>query len=123
MKNKELSPIEKGKIGEKYVAKYLRRKGYRIIERNMRNLISEIDIIAVSREYIVFVEVKTRTVGQLFPAISAVNAEKRRKIKAAARSYINYKRYTKEPRFDIAEVYISKEKCKVVEMNYHKGAF
>lgn len=123
MKQKELSPIEKGKIGEKYIAKYLRRKGYRIIERNMRNFISEIDIIAVNREYIVFVEVKTRTVGQPIPAIFAVNAQKRRKIESAARSYMNYKRFTKKPRFDIAEVYISKEKCKVVEMNYHKGAF
>lgn len=123
MKSKELSPIEKGRIGEKYIARYLRRNGYRIIERNMRNMISEIDIIAVNKEYIVFVEVKTRTVGQPFPAISAVNAEKRRKIKAAAHSYINYKRFTKKPRFDVAEVYISKEKCKVVEMNYHKGAF
>lgn len=122
MKKKELSPIEKGKIGEKYTVKYLKKKGYRIRERNMRNFVSEIDIIAETKEYIVFVEVKTRTVGQLYPPRAAVNAEKRRKIIGAAQAYLNYKRIKKPARFDIAEVYLAKDTCKVESINYLENA-
>ena len=56
-----LSPLDKGKIGEKYAEKYLKKNGYKILERNMRNEYSEIDIIAESKEYIIFVEVKSRS--------------------------------------------------------------
>ena len=120
---KELSPIEIGNIGEKYTARYLRRRGYRIRERNMRNFHSEIDIIAETKEYIVFVEVKTRTAGQLFPPRAAVNSEKRRKIILASQAYMKYKNIKKTPRFDIAEVYITKEKHKVENINYIENAF
>ncbi len=120
---KKLSPIEIGNIGEKYTARYLRRRGYRIRERNMRNFHSEIDIIAENKEYIVFVEVKTRTVGQLFPPRAAVNSEKRRKIILASRTYMRYKNIKKTPRYDIAEVYLTKEKHKVKSINYIEKAF
>lgn len=120
---KELTPIQIGNIGEKHTAKYLRRRGYRIRERNMRNFHSEIDIIAENKEYIVFVEVKTRTVGQLFPPRAAVNAEKRRKIIRASQSYMRYKNIEKTPRYDIAEVYLTKEKHRVDSINYIENAF
>lgn len=120
---KELTSIEIGNIGEKYTARYLRRRWYRIRERNMRNFHSEIDIIAENKEYIVFVEVKTRTSGQLFPPRAAVNAEKRRKIILASQSYMRYKNINKTPRYDIAEVYLSKEKHRVESINYIENAF
>ena len=120
---RELTSIEIGNIGEKYIARYLRRRGYKIKERNMRNFHSEIDIIAESKEYIVFVEVKTRTLGQLFPPRAAVNAEKRRKIILASRTYMRYKNIKKTPRYDIAEVYLIKEKHKVDSINYIENAF
>lgn len=120
---RELTSIEIGNIGEKYIARYLRRRGYKIKERNMRNFHSEIDIIAESKEYIVFVEVKTRTLGQLFPPRAAVNAEKRRKIIFASRTYMRYKNIKKTPRYDIAEVYLTKEKHKVDSINYIENAF
>lgn len=120
---KQLSPTEIGNIGEKYTVKYLRRKGYRILERNMRNYWSEIDIIAESKEYIIFVEVKTRTQGQLYPPRAAVNAEKRRKIIRASKAYMSYKSINKRVRYDIAEVYLTKEKHKVESINYIEGAF
>lgn len=120
---RELTSIEIGNIGEKYIARYLRRHGYKIKERNMRNFHSEIDIIAESKEYIVFVEVKTRTLGQLFPPRAAVNSEKRRKIIFASRTYMRYKNIKKTPRYDIAEVYLTKEKHKVDSINYIENAF
>lgn len=120
---KTLSPIEIGNIGEKYTVKYLRRKGYKILDRNMRNFYSEIDIIAENKEYIVFVEVKTRTEGQLYPPRAAVNAEKRKKILSASRSYIKYKGINKKVRYDISEVYLTKQKHKVSCINYIERAF
>jgi len=50
-----------GKKGEDLAADYLRKKGYRILKRNWRSGRNEVDIIADNNEYIVFVEVKTRS--------------------------------------------------------------
>jgi putative endonuclease len=52
-----------GKIGESIAAKYLKSKGYRILERNFKTKFGEIDIISISPEgFLVFVEVKTMKV-------------------------------------------------------------
>jgi len=49
-----------GKLGEDLACNYLRRKGYKIIERNYRKVWGELDIIAVSpTKMLIFVEVKT----------------------------------------------------------------
>ncbi len=69
-----------GVAGENHAAHYLQTLGYRIIQRNYRTRIGEIDIIAREGEFLVFVEVKTRT-GQNFGLPqSAVDARKQFKI-------------------------------------------
>ena len=47
--------------GEELATEFLKRKGYKIIERNFRKGYGEIDIIATKKNVLVFVEVKTRT--------------------------------------------------------------
>jgi putative endonuclease len=47
------------KEAEENAARYLKKKGYRIIDRNYRTRFGEIDIIARYGEYLVFVEVKS----------------------------------------------------------------
>ena len=47
--------------GEDLAAKFLREKGYKIIDRNFRKGYGEIDIIAIKNDILVFVEVKTKT--------------------------------------------------------------
>ena len=84
-----------GKSGEDMVAAFLRKNGYKIAKRNYSCRFGEIDIIAERKEYIVFVEVKTRTIGQTFPPRAAVNAEKRRKIILASQAYIKHKNINK----------------------------
>ncbi|HYK09019.1 MAG TPA: YraN family protein [Candidatus Eisenbacteria bacterium] len=54
-----VNPI--GKKGEDIAVEYLKKKGYKIIERNFRKGYGEIDIICVKKNVLVFVEVKTRT--------------------------------------------------------------
>ena len=49
-----------GRWGEEQAARYLKRKGYRVLCRNYTCRFGEIDIIASYRNYLVFVEVKTR---------------------------------------------------------------
>ena len=49
---------QKGDIGEKFTERYLKKSGYKILERNYRQKCGEIDIIAQKGEYIIFTEVK-----------------------------------------------------------------
>ena len=120
---KLLSNIKKGAIGEKFTCKYLRKNGFRIIGKNVRNKFSELAIIAENKEYIVFVEVKTRTHNDAFNPADAVNSNKQQKILKAAKYYLSYTYETdKQPRFDIAEVTIN-EKGKCTYINYIENAF
>ena len=50
-----------GKSGEDRACRFLKRKGYKIVDRNYFSRFGEIDIIAQNKEYLVFVEVKTRS--------------------------------------------------------------
>ena len=49
-----------GKLGEDLAVKYLQKQGYKIIERNFECRQGEIDIIALDKQEIVIIEVKTR---------------------------------------------------------------
>ena len=51
--------MNSGAFGEEWVAWYLQKKGWEILERNYHSRYGEIDMIAVDGPYIVFVEVKT----------------------------------------------------------------
>jgi putative endonuclease len=82
---------ELGEYGEKLACKYLKKKGYRIIERNFWKPWGEIDIIAVAPDNtLVFVEVKTMRYfpGGLKPEDHMTSA-KSRKVKRTASLYAN----------------------------------
>ena len=107
---------EKRKIGDKgedIAAKFLRKSGYKILERNYVALGYEIDIIASKDDVTAFVEVKTRTVKdgkQLeYRPAAAVTKDKQRKILRAAACYKGYSGDARKMRFDIIEVYIKKD--------------
>jgi putative endonuclease len=52
-----------GDSGEEIAARFLEKRGYRVLERNYRSPVGELDIIALHRGTVVFVEVKARTSG------------------------------------------------------------
>ena len=118
-----------GSYGEGAAVRFLRRSGYRIIKRNFVADPHEIDVIAEDREYQVFVEVKTRTLGLESPneprPASSVTPEKQRAIISAARLYTAYNPTRKKKRFDVIEVYVNKNKHKysVAEIRHLKGTF
>ncbi len=100
---------ELGKAGEKLAADLLKSKGYTILEQNWRNYHSEIDIIALFKDEIVFVEVKTRSSTFMAEPEFTVNRNKQRLLMNAASAYIKYKCYELDARFDIISIVFSKE--------------
>lgn len=117
-----------GDIGERLAAKFLKKEGYKLKQRNYAASGNEIDIIAEDKEHIVFVEVKTRTVerqSQKEPRpASAVTPDKQKKIICAAKYYLAFNRTEKRIRFDIVEVYLSEKNQKKAEKILHlRGAF
>ncbi len=93
-----------GAEGEKRVANYLRKKGFSVVKRNFSSKYGEIDIIAQNKEYVVFVEVKTRKQDSMISGIEAVDGFKQRRIILSANDYIRKTECELQPRFDIAEV-------------------
>jgi putative endonuclease len=99
-----------GKKGEDLAAEYLKNKGYRILKRNWTTGKNEVDIIAETKEFIVFAEVKTRTEELLVPVGDIVNREKQRSMIFCAEKYINWFNIAKESRFDVIVVIVSGDK-------------
>src|SRR5690606_30551081 len=77
-----------GERGENVAARYLQRLGYKIICRNFRTPVGEVDIIARDGKTLVFCEVKTRTDDEPRPE-DQVNQEKRHQITKAAKFYLS----------------------------------
>jgi putative endonuclease len=100
---------EVGRLGEKVAARYLRRRGYRILHKNYITPYGEIDLIAERHEVCIFVEVKTSIISgsELFQRNPAdrVDPHKRSRMRAAARLYLaNFEPIEFAHRFDVIAV-------------------
>lgn len=93
-----------GVLGEKYAEKYLRKRKYKILDRNFRSKYGEIDIIACDLQYIIFVEVKTREENSLVSGQEAVHYQKQQKIIKTAMCYLQLHPTNLQPRFDVAVI-------------------
>lgn len=93
-----------GKRGEEAAVRYLRQKGYEILESNWIYAKYEIDIIAKNDEYIVFAEVKTRTSSIWGHPEEAVSKAKIKRIVEAADFYLNEYDIDLPARFDVLSV-------------------
>ena len=100
-----------GAIGEDVACEYLESHGFDIIERNFLTRHGEIDIIAQDDRYIVFIEVKLRTIGENSrfgrPAL-AVTKTKIKNIIYSAGIYVSKNKIQKPIRFDVIEIYAEK---------------
>lgn len=91
-----------GAWGEDYAARYLRKQGLKILQRNLRTPVGEIDIVARDRKTLVFVEVKTRQSQQFGTPQEAVGTHKQRQIIRTAQWYLSEHPAGKlQPRFDV----------------------
>jgi len=101
---KQLAKDKLGEEGEKRTEAFLKAKGYKIIARNARFSIGEIDLIAQIEKTLIFIEVKTRQSAEYCRPIEVVDKKKRRKIKQMAMQYYREKKYAAKGftvRFDI----------------------
>ena len=90
------------------------KKGYKILDRNFECSQGEIDIVALDRKEIVFVEVKTRTDMSYGEAAEAVTYYKLKHLLNSIKYYI-YKRNLSNEfiRIDIIEVYVKNNNVKI----------
>lgn len=77
-----------GRWGEDEAARFLHRRGFRILARNLRLRLGEVDLIAWDGTTLVFVEVKTRRPGAPEPPQGAVDARKQARLGRLARGYL-----------------------------------
>ena len=98
------STRERGAEAERKAARYLKKQGYRILERNRTFGKAEIDLIAREGKTLVFVEVKSRHAAHAISVASAVDRRKQGHLIRAARSYLRAEYAGKEKplcRFDV----------------------
>lgn len=114
-----------GKNGEDRVAAFLRKSGFKVTKRNYSCRFGEIDIIAETEEYIIFVEVKTRKLGSLVSGAEAVTIAKQERIMLTAMDYISKTECMLQPRFDVAVVTVTQKAdgTESYSLNYIENAF
>jgi putative endonuclease len=94
-----------GSRGERVAERFLRGKGYRILDRGCRSRVGEIDLVALDGETIVLVEVKTRRRGDGGAAAEAVGPVKQRRLTRAALGYLKARNLLEvRARFDVVAV-------------------
>lgn len=93
-----------GKSGEKDAVKLLRSKGYDILETNFVYEKAEVDIIAKKGNYLVVVEVKTRSTPDFGDPQDFVKPAQIKRLVKAVDYYINEKDLDLEVRFDIVAI-------------------
>lgn len=98
---------QKGMSGEKIAETYLKNNHYRILNKNFKTEVGEIDIIATDEKTLVFLEVKSRFNEDYGMPAEAVTYHKRCKINQVASQYIKkFRLYGVAVRFDVIEVYL-----------------
>jgi putative endonuclease len=112
-----------GQRGEDAAARFLRRCGYRIVERGCRSRWGELDLVAVDRQTVVFVEVKTRTSATAGDPSEAVTPDKQRRLTRLAVGWLKRHRLLEQPaRFDVVAVTWA-EGCRRPKVDHYLNAF
>ena len=97
-----------GRYGENRAADYLQDRGYEIIDRNWRSREGEIDLVARERDFIVFIEVKTRNGAGFGHPFEAITKDKVARMRRLATDWCSSKQITGlKVRLDAVSVLIS----------------
>ncbi len=118
-----------GSFGEQVATEYLRKKGYRILERNYANTkgrrLGELDIIAFFDGEIVFAEVKTREWEKDAPLPEeSVNRKKLHRLEKIAVSYLKMKKKETAPyHFDVIAIFLDSLNEQVLEIRHLERVF
>jgi len=116
MQKKEL-----GKRGEEVAIRFLKKRGYHILERNYSCKMGEMDIIAREKDTLVFIEVKTRTSTAFGPPQFAVDLSKQIQLSKVALHFLKEKGIGEiKARFDVVAILLGQQR---EEIELIKNAF
>ena len=111
-----------GARGEAWAAKFLRKRGYKLIVRNRRERKGEIDLIVMDKEFLVFVEVRTRSSEDFMTPEASIRAEKRETVRKTVRRLIRrHKTAGLVPRIDVVAIIWPVGAKEPSEVRHHKG--
>ncbi|HEK86687.1 MAG TPA: YraN family protein [Candidatus Aminicenantes bacterium] len=111
-----------GLWGEEIAAEYLRNKGYIILERHFYFHHTEIDLIARDGNYLVFIEVKTRSSADFGLPEEALTPRKKQYLRRAAEGYLYLNNlYNLDCRFDV--ISISLDQAEQPQIEHLENAF
>jgi putative endonuclease len=113
-----------GQQGESEAEQFLRAKGYAIVAKNFRSRIGEIDLVAVHRQTIVFVEVRSLSGDEFGDPLATVTPRKQRQIAKTALLYLSrHKLHDRAARFDVIGIQWSAEKDAPPRLTHIQDAF
>jgi putative endonuclease len=95
-----------GRWGERLAERHLREHGYRVLQRNLRLRVAELDLVAMDGRCLCFIEVRTRSSDRFGRAEESIDARKRRRLIAGARAALATRRWPRHThvRFDVVVV-------------------
>jgi len=94
-----------GVLAEDKAERFLKASGYKILQRNYKTKLGEIDIIAQDKDTLCFIEVKSRSSDRFGSGLEAVSALKQKQICKAALSFLKEnKLLDKQARFDVVSL-------------------
>lgn len=113
-----MSRQDTGKLGEKLATQFLRKRGYRIRETNFRCREGEIDIVAQQKDFLVFVEVRTKSNLDFGVPEESITQSKKERLISSALSYIStHKNLPPLQRIDVVAIEIDERgKAKRIEL-------
>ena len=110
-----------GQQGEREAERFLCAQGYAIVAKNYRSRFGEIDLVALDRQTLVFVEVRTHTGEVLGDPLESVNLRKQRQIAKTALDYLSRHRlHDRAARFDVIGIQWQGENARLTHI---KAAF
>jgi putative endonuclease len=110
-----------GREGEALAVVFLKKKGYRIVEQNYRCPLGEIDIVALDKRTVCFVEVKTRSTGDYDRPEVAVHKHKQFQLSRVALWFLKERRLQDvRARFDVVAI---RKQGSLNEVEHYRNAF
>lgn len=111
-------------FGEDKACEYLRKNGYKIIERNFRKGYGEIDIVAIHENTLVFIEVKTRTSSGFGSPLEAINYWKLKSLIKTAQYYkLTHPKLPDSLRIDAVSVILNGNEVQSIELTKNISGF
>ncbi len=108
----EPATLRVGRRGEREAARHLRQKGYRILERNFRTGLGEIDLVAFRSGTVAFVEVRTQTWPASIDPLHTITRQKQRRVIRASQQYCTLRGLEDRGvalRYDVVTVLLEKD--------------